>query len=77
MRILLLLGGEVRVHMVSFWFPRFSDYHDLVSEYRYNIYGQTSSGDRSCDQRCVRETICAVSNILGTARLSCLADSTH
>ena len=58
--------------MAPFPFPRFSDYPDLVSDYRYNIYGQTSSGDKSCDPECIRETVCAVSNILTSERKSCL-----
>jgi sphingomyelin phosphodiesterase len=52
---------------------RFSDYPDLISDYRYNMYGQTSEADRSCDAACLRETFCTVSNILGLERAKCLA----
>ena len=64
-------------HCVSFPFSRFSDYPELVSDYRYNIYGQTSSHDRSCDQVCLKETICAVSNILSSERTKCLSGPAH
>jgi hypothetical protein len=51
---------------------RFSQYPDLVSEYRYNKYGQSSSHDRSCDAQCLRETICTISNVVNSERKKCI-----
>ena len=62
--------GQLRSYNNSF--SRFSDDSSLVSEYLYNMYGRTSSHDRSCDPQCVHETICTVSNIVLTERSKCI-----
>jgi sphingomyelin phosphodiesterase len=51
---------------------RFSNNPHMVSEYRYNMYGRTSSSDLSCDSQCIRETICTVSNIVLSERAKCM-----
>ena len=56
-------------------FPRFREYPDLVSEYNYNKYGQSSSHDLSCDTQCIRDTICTVSTIISLERIKCINDS--
>ena len=61
------------VHVFLLTLLRFGDYPDLVSQYRYNVYGRSSSHDLSCDAQCVHETICSVSSIVTADQSKCSA----
>ncbi len=56
---------------------RFTQGDSVLDAYYFNIYARSISADRTCDQLCKVKTVCAVSNVISTEYLKCVAELTY